>query len=77
MPMLTGRPSMRKRWAQLRETRPVMEGFTSSDRPKLPRPSPYRPGVLMVWTKAAERRLGRCKGTTFVITFFERLSDTG
>ena len=57
-PMLTGLPLMRSRWLQVRECPPSFIGLTSSESPWLPRPSPYRPGLVTVLTKVAESRFG-------------------
>ena len=54
--MLCDLPSIRILCAHVFESLPVVVGFTSSDSPCPPRPSPYRPGVVTVFTNVAESR---------------------
>ena len=56
--MLCDLPSIRILCAHVFESLPVVVGFTSSESPRPPRPSPYRPGAVTVFTNVAENRAG-------------------
>ena len=56
--MLCDLPSIRILCAHVLESLSVVVGFTSSESPYPPRPSPYRPGTVTVFTKVADSRAG-------------------
>ena len=57
-PMLCDLPSIRILCAHVLESLSAMVGFTSSESPYPPRPSPYRPGTVTVFTRIYRQSCG-------------------